>query len=138
MAINQLSIFVENKQGALAEITELLGSNGVDISALSLADTQDFGILRLIVNDVETAKDVLKENNCVVSITKVVGIKIPDHPGALANIAKILSLNGINLDYMYAFITGCVVLKVEDYETVEKLLSDNGIELITEEDVKNI
>ena len=143
MAINQLSIFVENKQGALAEITEIIASKKIDIRALSLADTQDFGILRLIVNNIEAAKDVLKNNNCVVSINKVLGVKIPDRPSGLANIVKILSDNGINLEYMYAFITesghdACVVLRVENNEIAEKILTDNGIELLSEEDVQNL
>jgi len=141
MAINQLSIFVENKQGALTEITEILASKSVDIRALSLADTQDFGILRLIVNNIDDAKDVLKNNNCVISINKVLGIKIPDRPSGLANIIKILSDKGINLEYMYAFITesghdACVVLRVENNDVAEKILVENGIQLLTEEDIQ--
>ena len=143
MAINQLSIFVENKQGSLAEITEILASNNVNIRALSLADTQDFGILRLIVNDVELAKEVLKNNNCVVSINKVLGVKISDHPGGLSNIVKTLSDCKINLEYMYAFITeskrnACVILRAENNEETEKTLSAKGISFLTEEDINKL
>ena len=143
MAIKQLSIFVENKQGTLVEITEILASKKIDIRALSLADTQDFGILRLIVNDIEAAKEVLKDNNCVVSVNNVLGVKIPDRPSGLANIVRVLSDRGINLEYMYAFITesghdACVVLRVENNEIAEKILTEKGIELLSEEDVQKL
>lgn len=143
MTINQLSIFVENKAGALGEITHILAKEGVDIRAMSIADTRDFGILRLIVSDEEKAKKALKENDCIVSITEVVGIAISDEPGALANVMDLLFNNGINVEYMYAFITiskkyAYVVVRVEDNNKAMKVLETNGIQLVSKEDIKNI
>jgi len=143
MAINQLSIFIENKQGTLIEITELLAAANVDIRAMSVADTQDFGILRLIVSDIDKAKEALSSNDCILSVTRVVAVAIPDQPGGLTNVVRVLSDNNINIEYMYAFITvskkyAYVVLRVEDNETASRLLEENGITLVTEEDIRSI
>lgn len=143
MAINQLSVFVENRAGSLFEITDILAQKHVDIRAISIADTQDFGILRLIVSDVEKAKDALKDNERIVSVTKVVGVAISDEPGSMSKVIGILDKNGINIEYMYAFITiskkyAYVVFRVEDNEKAEKILSENGVKLVTEEDITNI
>ena len=140
MTINQLSIFVENKKGTIVEITQSIAEAGVSIRALSVADTQGFGILRLIVSDVEKAKQVLSNNNCVVSITKVIGIQIPDTPGGLSNVLKLISDNDINIEYLYAFITvsgehAYVVLRVEDNEKAAKFLTENGIKLVSQADI---
>ena len=143
MAINQLSVFVENRAGSLFEITDILAEKSVDIRAISIADTQDFGILRLIVSDVEKAKDALKDNERIVSVTKVVGVAISDEPGSMSKVIGILDKNGINIEYMYAFITiskkyAYVVFRVEDNEKAEKILCENGVKLVTEEDITNI
>ena len=143
MTVSQLSIFVENKAGKLVEITEVLGRAGIDIRAMSIADTQDFGILRLIVSDAEKAKKVLTENGNIVSITKVTAVAVDDKPGALTEVIKLLSDNGVNIEYMYAFIIvsgkhSCVVLRVEDNDKAIKLLSEHGIKLVCEEDIKNL
>lgn len=140
MAIKQLSIFIENKEGTLVTITDAIAKAGVDIRAMSIADTQDFGILRLIVTDIDKAKTALEESNCFVSITNVVGVKVHDEPGALAKVIRILTDNNVNIDYMYAFITisrqfAYVVLRVEDNTVAEKILTENGIELVEENDV---
>lgn len=141
MTVSQLSIFVENKAGKLVEITEVLGKAGIDIRAMSIADTQDFGILRLIVSDSEKAKKVLTENGNIVSITQVTAVAIDDKPGALTQVIKLLSDNKINIEYMYAFITvsgkhACVVLRVEDNERASDILTEAGIKLVTEGDIK--
>jgi hypothetical protein len=107
MKVEQLSIFIENKSGRLAEITKLLGDAGVNIRALSLADTSDFGILRLIVNDVEKAKVVLKEKGFTVSKTEVIAVEVPDRPGGLSAILQTLDTDQINVEYMYAFVERC-------------------------------
>ena len=143
MTINQLSIFVENKTGTIVEIAEKIAEAGVSIRALSVADTQGFGILRLIVSDIEKAKEVLSLNNCVVSVTKVLGVEIPDVPGGLSNVLRVMTDNGINVEYLYAFITvagknAYVVLRVEDNEKAEKVLLDAGIKIITQEDIDNL
>jgi len=107
MKVEQISIFIENKSGRLAEITRILGDAGINIRALSLADTSDFGILRLIVDNVETAKTVLKEKGFTVSKTEVVAVEVPDRPGGLSSLLQTLDANQINVEYMYAFVERC-------------------------------
>lgn len=107
MKVEQISIFIENKSGRLAEITRILGEAGINIRALSLADTSDFGILRLIVNDGGKATTVLKEAGFTVSKTEVVAVEVPDHPGGLSAILQILDKESINVEYMYAFVERC-------------------------------
>ena len=105
-----------------------------------MADTQDFGIFRLIVTDPEKAKEALESSGCFVSITQVVGVSIPDEPGSLAKIVNILARYNINIEYMYAFITvsgkeASVVLRVADNEAAEKILTENGVKLLEESDI---
>ncbi len=107
MKVEQISIFIENKSGRLAEITRILGDVGINIRALSLADTSDFGILRLIVNDGAKANSVLKENGFTVSMTEVVAVEVPDRPGGLSAILQVLDREAINVEYMYAFVERC-------------------------------
>ncbi len=107
MKVEQLSIFIENKSGRLAEVAGILGDAGINIRSLSLADTSDFGILRLIVNDVEKAKAVMKEKGFTVNKTEVVAVEVPDQPGGLAAILKVLDRERINVEYMYAFVERC-------------------------------
>ena len=104
MKVEQISIFLENKSGRLAEVTTILSEGGVNIRALSLADTADFGILRLIVNDCDRAKEILKSNGFTVGKTEVLALEVPDRPGGLARILRILDGAGINVEYMYAFV----------------------------------
>lgn len=143
MAINQLSIFLENKPGSLVEVTDALGKAGIDIRAMSLADTQDFGILRLIVGDASSAKEKLAAANFVVSVTQVIGVALSDKPGALSDVTRLLFSNGINVEYMYAFLTSrghtaYVVLRVNDNDRAANLLKENGIELISESNIKTL
>ena len=143
MAVKQLSIFVENREGKLVTITDSIANAGVDIRAMSVADTQDFGIFRLIVTDPEKAREALESSGCFVSITKVVGVSIPDEPGSLAKVVHILARHNINIEYMYAFITvskknASVVLRVADNEKAEKILTENGVKLLSESDMVNI
>ena len=143
MAIKQLSIFVENREGTLVTVTDTIAKAGVDIRAMSVADTNDFGIFRLIVTDIEKAKQALDDADAFVSITEVVGVALEDKPGSLAKVVKILADNNINIEYMYAFITvskqfAYVVLRVEDNASTEKILSENGIQLVTEEDMAKL
>ncbi len=140
MFINQISVFVENKAGRLAEITGLLEKNNIDIRALSIADTRDFGILRLIVNDPDTAERVLRDNGFTVSLTQVIAIGINDKPGGLAGAMKTLYENKISVEYMYAFIsrtdeTAYVILRVEDNEKALDVLKKFHIKILTSEDI---
>lgn len=143
MSIRQISVFVENKKGSLVKITDTLAKENVDLRAMSIADTQDFGILRLIVSDTDKALKVLRSENCIATVTPVVGARLRNEPGALATAVKVLSDNDINMEYMYAFNGATphhayVVLRVDDNERVEELLLQNGIKSITEEQVSEI
>ena len=143
MSINQLTVFVENKQGAMVSITDTLAHNNVNLRALSIAETQDFGILRLIVNDEKNALEALSEKDYLIKITEVVGVKIGDAPGKLTAALGVLDKAGINVEYMDAFMArtekhAYVVLRVEDNAAAEKVLEDAGFHLITDADIKKL
>ncbi len=134
MFIKQLSIFVENKHGRLQAIIDKLGESGVNISALSIADTTDFGILRVIVDDTPKAKSVLSEIGVISKSTDVIAVYIDDQTGGLAKVLKIVTDAGISIEYMYAFLgrtegKALMVLKADDEEKAEKVLSEKGIAL---------
>ena len=140
MAIRQITVFVQNKQGALVSITEKLAESQVNIRALSIAETEDFGILRLIVNDEETAQKTLADAGYLIKVTEVVGVKIGDAPGKLTGALAVLDKAGINLEYLYAFMArtekhAYVVLRVEDNEITEAALEAAGYHLITDADI---
>ena len=140
MSIKQLSVFVENKAGRLAEITAILAQAGIDIRALSVADTTNFGILRLIVNKPMEAEKALKEAGLTVSLTSVLAIGIPDEPGGFAAAMRALADASIDIEYMYAFISrdegrACVILRVEDNAAAVAALEKNGIQLLGEDKV---
>lgn len=135
MLVKQISIFLENKSGRLAEVTRTLGENDIDISALSIADTTDFGILRLIVNKPEKAETILKENGFTVSCTSVIAIGIPDKPGGLAKALEILEKESIGIEYMYAFVgktedEALVILRVEDPDKAVDTLTEKGVSVL--------
>lgn len=137
MSIRQISVFVENKKGSLVEITETLARENIDLRAMFIADTQDFGILRLIVSDTDRAVETLRKENCIISINEVVGVRMQNKPGALATVVKVLNDNDINMEYMYAFNGSTphhsyLVLRVDDNERVAELLLEKGIKCITE------
>ncbi|MBP3686314.1 MAG: ACT domain-containing protein [Clostridia bacterium] len=131
MLAKQISVFVENSKGRLAQITQILAENNVNIRALSIADTTSFGILRVIVEDAERTEKVLKEAGLTVSVTDVLSLQIEDKPGGLARALNILSEHDIDVDYAYAFISKTtdkanVVLRVERDEEAIKLLKEAG------------
>lgn len=126
MKEKQISVFAENKPGILSNIVELLGDADIDIRALSLADTTDFGIARMIVSDTQKALDILKENGFAVKCTEVVSLDMDDTPGGLSKILKTLKANDISVEYLYAFVdesgSGArVVMRVDNPELIEKL-----------------
>ena len=140
MVIKQLSVFVENQPGRLAEVTDVLSKNDIDIRALSIADTTNFGILRLIVDHPARAESRLKEQGFTVSQTDVIGVGITDQPGGLAVALRILADEGITVEYMYAFVskaekTAFVILRVENNAKAEQVLSAKGIPILSGEDV---
>ena len=143
MSLQQLTIFVENKQGTLVDITDTLAKHSVNIRALSIADTQDFGILRLIVNDNDTALKTLASEGYLIKTTDVVGVKIGDEPGKLSKALNVLDENGINMEYLYAFMArtekhAYVVLRVADNATAENALEAAGFHLITDADIAKL
>ncbi len=143
MGVRQISVFLENKAGRLSDVTKVLGDNNVDISALSIADTAHFGILRLLVNNPDLAETVLKKNGYTVSISNVIAIAIDDNPGALAKALEVLTDEDITIEYIYAF-TGktenkaLVVLKVEDIEKATELLRSRNIRVLDDSEVYSL
>ena len=143
MIVDQISVFIENKIGTLAEVTEVLGNAGIDLRALSLADTTEFGVLRLIVYDPDRALSLLREAGFAVSVTKTLAVPIHDVPGGLAKILKILTNEKVSVEYAYAFISrkqgsAYVVLRVDDFIQARNILIRHGIKMqedgnITEE-----
>lgn len=136
MIIKQLTVFAENKVGYLSEITELLAENHVDMKALSIADTKDFGILRLIVDKPETALAALHKQGLLGTITEVIGTEISNKTGALSKALTVLAKKGVNVEYLYAFLSGnedsaYVVIKATDNLAAEKILKDAGFKEIS-------
>ena len=135
MKVEQLSIFLENKPGGLEQVTRILKDAEINIRTLSLADTTDFGILRLIVNDVDAAALVLKTQGLRVSRTTVVAVEVPDRPGGLHGILEILSGNGINIEYLYAFVeksgrNAVIIFRFDDPDTAIEVLQKNGLTVL--------
>ena len=140
MKVEQISVFLENKPGALADVTRILGEGGINIRALSLADTKDFGILRLIVNDNEKAKAALGARGFTVRKTEVVAVEVPDRPGGLADILKCLSDSGINVEYLYAFVqqsgsNAIIIFRFDETDKAIEVLSKNGVKILEGEKV---
>ncbi len=130
MIVKQLSIFVENKAGAIAHITELLGSNNINIRSLQIADSADFGILRLIVDDGNKALDLVKKEGYTAKLTDVISVVVPDKPNGLSDLLKILSDNNIEIDYLYVFLGknnlgAQAILKSANINEVEAILLNN-------------
>jgi hypothetical protein len=143
MKVEQISIFLENKPGGLSEVTRILKENNINIRALSLADTTDFGILRLIVNDVEKAKEKLKAAGLSVGRTTVVALEVPDTPGGLNGILEALSKESINVEYMYAFIqssgkNAVIIFRFDNTDRAIEILSGAGFNVLSGEKVYSL
>ncbi|MBR4308752.1 MAG: acetolactate synthase [Oscillospiraceae bacterium] len=143
MAIKQLTVFVENKQGAVVAVTKLLSEESINIRALSIAETEGFGILRLIVDKEDLAEKTLAKADYLIKITEVVGVKIGDAPGKLSGALDVLATAGINVEYLYAFMArtekhAYVVLRVEDNAKAEQVLEASGYHIITDADVNKL
>lgn len=132
MIIRQISVFIGNRKGRLAELTRLLADNGVNIRALSLADSESFGILRIIVDDTDAVAKLLTDNGLTVSVNSMLSVIIPDRPGGLADMLAVLAEKDISVEYMYAFLStidkesACVVMRIEEENEAEKLLKAHG------------
>ncbi len=143
MAIKQLTVFVQNQKGTIVSVTDILSKNDINMRALSIAETKDFGILRLIVNDESKAEKVLDEHGYLIKAVDVVGVKIGDAPGKLTEALSVLDKAEINVEYLYAFMArtekhAYVVLRVENNDAAETALVNAGFKLITEADVNKL
>jgi hypothetical protein len=135
MRVEQISVFLENKAGRLSEVTGILSEAGINIRALSLADTSDFGILRLIVNDNAKALQALKDRGFTVGKTDVVAVEVDDRPGGLHRILQVLSKGNVNVEYMYAFVqqsgdNAVIIFRFDHLEDAVKVLQENGVKVI--------
>ncbi len=138
MLAKQLSIFLENKSGRLNEVTNILGKAGINLSAMSIAENSDFGILRCIVSDPDKAYEVLKENHFAVKITDVIGFVCPNTSGSLAVVLNRLSEKGVFIEYMYSFANGNVahvVIRPTNLEECDQILSDMKVDLLAASDL---
>jgi len=140
MRVEQIAVFLENKSGRLAEITAILADNDINIRALSVADTADFGILRLIVNDVEKAKNILQDGGFTVGKTDVLAVEVVDKIGGLATVLKSLHSAGINVEYMYAFVNkssenAVLIFRFEKMDEAIKVLLKDGFTLLSGEQI---
>ena len=139
MSLKQISVFVENKPGKMQHLTQVLADHHVDMRALSLAETSDFGIVRIIVDDTDAAAAVLAQEGFIHSITKVLGVAIPDEPGGLNRVLSVLAGSEVNMEYMYAFLGGkearhaYMIFRVQDNEAVVAALAAKGISCIGQE-----
>jgi hypothetical protein len=140
MKVEQFSVILENKSGRLAEVTGILARAGVNIRTLSLADTADFGILRLIVDRTDQANKVLKETGFTVAKTEVIALEVPDVPGGLARILSVLDAAGVNVEYMYAFARqsadkAIVIFRFDELDRAIQVLLDAGVRVLKGEEV---
>lgn len=144
MSMKQISVFVENKPGALYALTAVLAQGQIDMRALSLAETKDFGIVRLIVNDLYKTTTLLKDAGYVHSLTPVVGVAIPDVPGGLNRVLQVLADARVNVEYMYAFLGGkdvdhaYMIFRVADDKAAETALASRGIQVLDQEQVERL
>jgi hypothetical protein len=143
MAIKQLTVFVQNKKESVVSVTDILSENNINLRALSIAETEDFGILRMIVNDEEKAEAVLTEKGYLIKVIDVVGVKISDEPGRLSAALRVLDGADINVEYLYAFMArtekhAYVVLRVEDNAAAEAALLAAGFRIISDSDIKKL
>ena len=141
MIVNQISIFLENRPGRLAGICRALAAEGINIATLSLADTSDFGIVRMIVDDHERAKDVLAAAGHAVNVTEVVAVCVPDRPGGMAGVMQVLDRAGVDIEYSYAFAfhkgeKAVLVFRFSDNDKAEQALKRAGYTTVGEDEVK--
>ncbi|MDD6644158.1 MAG: amino acid-binding protein [Firmicutes bacterium] len=134
--VQQLSVFLQNKSGKIAAVVRALSESGVDIRALSIADTADFGILRMLVSDISAAKAALAEHNCILSVNEVTVIAVPDTPGGLSRVLSLMAQEEIDIEYMYSLIergvdVAYMVFRVSDEARLLEVLSENAIETVT-------
>ena len=143
MKITQISVFLENRKGRLSDVCSLLGAHDVNIRALTIAETESFGVLRIVVDKSEAAIKLLRENQFVANFTDVVAIEVPDQPGGLASILKLLSEHDVNIEYMYGFVEkfsdkALLVMRFEDTDFAQQVLAKQKIRVVTEKDIEGL
>ena len=143
MRVKQISVFIENRSGRLHELTKVLGESGINIRALSLADTSDYGILRLIVDKPTEALTVLKNANFTLAETDVIAVEVPDEPGGLANVLAYMTDADINIEYMYAFVekssnNALLIFRIEDIDDAVSILRKNNVTILDSEQIARI
>lgn len=136
--VKQLSVFIENKTGRVSEVSEVLGAARVNIRGFSVSDTADYGIVRLVVDDAEKGRAVLSEAGFTVKVSDVICINLPDRPGGLAEVLKVVSDAGVNIEYVYSLISTYVVINVADIDRALALLKDQPVELVSQEEIARI
>jgi hypothetical protein len=139
MKVSQISVFLENKSGRLAEVTQVLAEQGINIRALCIAETMDYGVLRLIANDPARAKRALSDGGFTVTEADVLAVEVEDRPGGLARVIRLLAQAGVNVEYVYAFVTrqekALVVLRVEQMDKAAQVLTGAGVRLVSGDEI---
>jgi hypothetical protein len=143
MKLKQISVFLENRKGRLLKALNILSIADINIRALSIADTSEFGILRMIVSDTDLAKQILEESNFVVKVNEVIAVGVSDAPGGLEDVLELLNKNAVNVEYIYAFVEkkgekAVVVIRTEDIDEGLKTLQKGGITVLSEEEINDI
>ncbi len=143
MRITQISVFLENRQGRLYDVCSLLGNNNVNIRALTIAETESFGVLRIVVDKSEAAIRLLRENQFVANFTDVIAIEVPDKPGGLASILKVFAENDVNIEYMYGFVEkfsdkALLVMRFEDTDFAQQILAKHNVHVVAEKDIQGL
>ena len=143
MKITQISVFLENRKGRLSDVCSLLGSNGVNIRALTIAETESFGVLRIVVDKSDFAIKLLRENQFVANFTDVVAIEVPDQPGGLASVLKVFADNDVNIEYMYGFVEkfsdkALLVMRFEDTDFAQQILAKHNVPIVTEKEIEGL
>jgi len=138
VSVKQLSVFIENKAGRVSEVTDVLGEAGVNIRGFSVSDTADYGIVRLIVDDPDHGHEVLSAAGFTVKDNDVLCLDLPDHPGGLAGVLKVVSGAGVNIEYVYSLISTYVVINVADIKRAEPLLEGKPVRMVTQEEIARV
>ena len=143
MRIKQISVFLENRQGRLYDVCSLLGSHNINIRALTIAETESFGVLRIVVDQSDAAIKLLRDNRFVANFTEVIAIEVPDQPGGLASILKVLAENEVNIEYMYGFVEkfsdkALLVMRFEDTDFAQQILAKHNIRVVAEKDIEGL